>query len=276
MTKPLGRPLLLVGCGKMGGAMLSGWLRSGLTEAGVIIVDPTGGDPALREDSRVSVVAEAADIPTDVIPEVVVLAVKPQQMDAVLDAYARFAGPDCLFLSVAAGKTLGYFESRLGATAAIVRAMPNTPAAIGQGITVACRNARVSDTQLELAEALLRAVGEAASVEDEALLDAVTALSGGGPAYTFLLMESMAAAGEKAGLPADLAARLALVTVAGAGQLALQDGAPPPGTLRENVTSPGGTTLEALKVLMREEDGLPRLMVEAVAAAAKRSKELGD
>lgn len=275
MTKPLHRPLVLVGCGKMGGAMLSGWLRSGLTAGGVTIVDPAGGDPAFRGDDRVTVVSDATELPDDLNPAVVVLAVKPQQMDAVLDGYARFAGPDCLFLSVAAGKTLGYFESRLGPQAAIVRAMPNTPAAIGQGITVACRNPRVSDTQLDLAEALLRAVGEAASVDDEALMDAVTALSGGGPAYTFLLMESMAKAGEAAGLPAELAARLALVTVAGAGQLALQEGAPAPATLRENVTSPGGTTLEALTVLMREADGLPRLMEEAIAAAARRSRELG-
>jgi len=152
--------------------------------------------------------------------------------------------------------------------------MPNTPAAIGQGITVACPCDRTDAAQLALAKDLLSAVGEAVSVDDEELLDAVTALSGGGPAYTFLLIETMAAAGVKAGLSEEMAARLALVTVAGAGQLALASDEAP-SKLRENVTSPNGTTLEALKVLMRDGDGLPDLMTEAIAAATRRSKELG-
>ena len=273
MKERLERPLVLVGCGKMGGAMLEGWLSSGIAGGGVVIVDPTG---ATAFDGRpgVSVIADGKDLPDTLNPEFVVLAVKPQQMDALLSEYSRFAGPDCVFLSIAAGKTIDYFESHLGREAVVIRAMPNTPAAIGQGITVACPNANASAAQAAIAEALLRAVGEAVSVDDEGLIDAVTALSGGGPAYTFLLMEVMAKAGVAAGLPEDLAARLALVTVAGAGQLALASDEPP-AKLRENVTSPGGTTLEALKVLMRDGDGLPDLMVEAIAAATRRSRELG-
>lgn len=269
MANTLKRPLLLVGRGKMGGAMLDGWLSSGIAGGGVFVVDPMAA-----EQDGVTLCESADDLPEGLAPEVVVFAVKPQQMDAMLADYARFAGPDCLFVSVAAGKTIAYFEATLGTQAAIVRAMPNTPAAIGQGITVACPNANATDAQAAMAEALLRAVGEAVSVDDEAMMDAVTALSGGGPAYTFLLIETMAKAGKAAGLPEDLAARLALVTVAGAGQLALS-GDTPPATLRENVTSPGGTTLEALKVLMRDGDGLPDRMVEAIAAATNRSRELG-
>lgn len=273
MTQQLSRPLLLIGCGKMGGAMLDGWLTSGIVAGGVTVVDPMGG-AGFKDRSGVRIVASAQDVPDDLNPEVIVLAVKPQQMDALLADYRRFSGPDCLFLSIAAGKTIGYFEEHLGDNAAIIRAMPNTPAAIGQGITVACPNAQASDAQTLLAEALLRAVGEASTVQDETLIDVVTALSGGGPAYTFLLMECMAKAGVAAGLPEELSARLALVTVAGAGQLALTS-EEPPSKLRENVTSPGGTTLEALKVLMRESDGLPPLMVEAIVAATRRSRELG-
>lgn len=272
MKQTVTRPLLLVGCGKMGGAMLSGWLKSGITEGGVYIVDPSDQNPFAGE-TGVTVCNSAADLPGDLDPQVVILAVKPQMMDGVVPDYSRFVGPDTVFVSVAAGKTIAYFEERLGTDAAIVRAMPNTPAAIGQGITACCPNRHVADGQLALSMALLEAVGEAVSVDDEAQIDAVTALSGGGPAYVFLLIESMAKAGEAAGLPQDLAARLALVTVAGAGQLALSSNEDP-AQLRKNVTSPGGTTQEALNVLMRDTDGLPDLMVEAIAAATNRSKEL--
>ncbi|MEC8201696.1 MAG: pyrroline-5-carboxylate reductase, partial [Pseudomonadota bacterium] len=172
----------------------------------------------------------------------------------------------------AAGKDIAYFQSNLGDGAAIVRAMPNTPAAIGQGITVCCSNAAASDNQRELCRSLLAATGEAVVVDDEGLIDAVTAVSGGGPAYVFLLIEYLASAGVAAGLPADLSDRLALITVAGSGQLALAS-EEPPATLRENVTSPGGTTLEALKILMAD-DGLAPLMTRAIAAATERSREL--
>jgi pyrroline-5-carboxylate reductase len=232
-------------------------------------------DPMATERPGVALHQDASTLPDDLAPEVVVLAVKPQQMDAMLSDYAPLRR-DRIVCSCPSRrvKPWAYFEATLGPAAAIVRAMPNTPAAIGQGITVACPNANATAAQSAMAEALLGAVGEAVTVPDEGLMDAVTALSGGGPAYTFLLIETMAAAGEAAGLPKELAARLALVTVAGAGQLALASDTPP-STLRENVTSPGGTTLEALKVLMRDGDGLPDRMVEAIAAATNRSRELG-
>ena len=253
MTLTVQRPLVLVGCGKMGGAMLSGWLESGIAAAGVIAVEPMG---AADFDGRpeVEIVAGPEALPETLDPEVVVFAVKPQQMDEV------------------AGATISYFTQQLGPGAAIVRAMPNTPAAIGQGITVCCGNAVASAAQGELCRALLSAVGEAIVVDDEALIDGVTALSGSGPAYIFLLIECMTEAGVAVGLPRDRAARLALVTVAGSGQLALT-GDVPPATLRENVTSPGGTTFEALQVLMAE-DGLQPLMTRAIEAAARRSREL--
>ena len=251
--------------------MLEGWLDSGIAGGGVVIVDPTGA-PAFAGRDGVVVHETPDDLPDDLNPEVVILAVKPQQMEGALPIYRAYAGPDTLFISVAAGKTIAYFQEHLGDAAVVVRAMPNTPAAIGQGITVACPNANVSDAQRELALDLFSAVGEAAAVEDESLIDAVTGLSGGGPAYVFLMIECMTEAGIKAGLPDKLAARLALVTVAGAGQLAITSD-DEPAQLRKNVTSPNGTTLEALNILMAD-DGLQPLMTRAIAAATARSKEL--
>jgi pyrroline-5-carboxylate reductase len=267
----LRRPLLLVGCGKMGSAMLAGWRESGIVAAGVHIVEPMGAG-GIALGSGMAAVARAADLPAALDPEVVVFAVKPQQMAEAAPHYRRFAKAGTLFLSIAAGTPIRFFEERLGRDAAVVRAMPNTPAAIGRGITVACPNARATPAQAALAQSLLEAVGEAVIVPDEALLDPVTALSGSGPAYVFLLIETMAEAGVAAGLPRDLAARLALVTVAGAGQLALESGEPP-AKLRENVTSPGGTTFAALQVLMAE-DGMAGLMKRAIGAATRRSREL--
>ncbi len=271
MTATLERPLLLVGCGKMGSAMLSGWQASGITAGGVYVVEPQGLSGAVDPAGAQAVPSDSA-LPDDLDPEVVVFAVKPQQMDEVAPRYKRFAKPGTLFVSIAAGTTIGVFERHLGDRAAIVRAMPNTPAAIGQGITVACPNAHATEKQVVLAEALLSAIGECIGVTDEALMDPVTALSGSGPAYVFLMIEAMAAAGAAAGLPQDMAERLALVTVAGAGQLALQ-GPDSPSTLRENVTSPGGTTFAALQVLMADP-GLKTLMTEAINAATERSREL--
>ena len=267
----LTRPLLLIGCGKMGGAMLSGWLESGIAGAGIVAVEPMGA-PDFAGKPGVTIVGAADALAPDLDPEVVVFAVKPQQMDAAAAPMARFAGPSTVFLSIAAGKTIAYFAGHLGAGAAIVRAMPNTPAAIGQGITVACPNAAVSAAQTALCKALLESVGEALVVGDEALIDGVTAVSGSGPAYVFLLIECLGEAGVRAGLPRELAERLALATVAGSGQLALR-GDDPPAQLRKNVTSPGGTTQAALEVLMAG-DGLQALMTRAVEAAAKRSREL--
>ncbi len=265
------RPIVLVGCGKMGGAMLEGWLAGGIATAGVMAIDPEI-DPRWRDRAGVTVVDGADDLPRELAPAVVVLAVKPQTMDAAIGAYRRFAGPETLFLSIAAGKPIAYFEQHFGADAAIVRAMPNTPAAVGRGITVCCAGARTSATQRTMAGALLAAVGEVEWVEDEGLIDAVTAVSGGGPAYVFLLIEVLAEAGVAAGLPHERATRLARETVSGSGELARQSD-DPASVLRQNVTSPGGTTAEALKVLMAE-DGIAPLFVKAVAAATRRSREL--
>tara|TARA_R110000787_G_scaffold63679_10_gene143866 strand:+ start:40112 stop:40921 length:810 start_codon:yes stop_codon:yes gene_type:complete len=265
--------LLLVGGGKMGGAMLEGWLKGSLSPDDVTVIEPFAeAATQLSRDLGVTCVADAGKLDDDAAPETVVLAVKPQMMDEALPAYARFAGPDCLFVSIAAGKTIAYFEKHLGSKAAIVRAMPNTPAAVGRGITVGCPNPHVSESQRAWADELLSAVGEVAWVDDEGQIDAVTALSGGGPAYVFLLAEVMAEAGRQAGLPADLAMRLARVTVSGAGEL-MHQSSDTPATLRKNVTSPGGTTAEALKVLMAD-DALQPLMTKAIAAATQRSKEL--
>jgi len=269
----MGSSFILAGCGKMGGAMLDGWIESGYADGGVHVIEPfAGAVERFVSASQVTVYQSAAEIPETVKPSVVILAVKPQTMDEAIAPLRRFVGPDTVFLSIAAGKTIGYFESKLGTEAAIVRAMPNTPAAVSRGITVHASNARVSLEQTTMCGALLSAVGEVVSVDDEGLMDAVTAVSGSGPAYVFLLIEAMAAAGEKSGLPADLSMRLARATVAGAGELArLSDDEP--SQLRINVTSPGGTTAAALEVLMAD-DGVQPVFDRAIAAATERSRDL--
>lgn len=265
--------LLLAGCGKMGGAMLAGWLEKGIEPANVTIVEPnTETADDLRLKHGVTTVASADDLDVNLKPTVVIFAVKPQVMDDVAPAYARFKGSDTVFLSIAAGKTIAYFENLVGTDAAIVRAMPNTPAAVGRGITVNFANHQVSGDQIALCGDLLSSVGEVAWVDEEGHIDAVTALSGGGPAYVFLLAECLAHAGVQSGLPEDLALRLARVTVAGSGEL-LHQSDEEPTTLRQNVTSPGGTTAEALKVLMAD-DGWQPLLDKAIAAATARSREL--
>jgi pyrroline-5-carboxylate reductase len=269
-------PALLVGCGKMGGALLAGWLARGTSgaDAPVIIIEPAGpATAAFRGKPGITVVDDAKDIASGIAPRVVVFAVKPQGMDQVVPAYRRFVSPATAFLSIAAGRPIAFFEQHLGAGAAIVRTMPNTPAAIGRGISVACANAHVSADQRELCGRLLSAVGEVAWVDDERLLDPVTAVSGSGPAYVFLLVEALAEAGEAAGLPADLAMRLARATVAGSGEL-LHRASEPAEQLRRNVTSPGGTTAAALEVLTAKRGGLSGLLKRAVAAATRRSREL--
>lgn len=260
--------LLLVGCGKMGGAMLDGWLARGLAAGEVVVAEPV---EALRpKTAGLRAVASTTELRET--PEIVVLAVKPQTMDSVLPDLRRFADDGAVFLSIAAGKTLKYFAGQLGPVAKVVRAMPNTPAAVRRGITVATASARVSAAERQRCQELLEAVGEALWVEDEALIDPVTALSGSGPAYVFLLVETMAAAGEKLGLAPAMAMQLARATVAGSGEL-LRQSHEPAAQLRVNVTSPGGTTAEALKVLMAA-DGLQPVFDKALAAAARRSKEL--
>ena len=271
MIPDLNGRLVLVGAGKMGGAMLAGWLERGIRADAVAVVEPQPS-PDLTELAASSGFALNPDLAAMDDASVVVLAVKPQAMDAALTGVVGLGRSKPVVLSIAAGRTIASFEAAFGAGTAIVRAMPNTPAAIGRGITVACANGAVSAGQKALATALLEAVGEVAWIEDEALIDAVTALSGGGPAYVFLLAECMAAAGIAAGLPEDLAMRLARVTVSGAGEL-MHRSSEEAATLRKNVTSPGGTTAEALKILMAK-GALPDLMVEAIAAATRRSKDL--
>ena len=259
--------ILLVGCGKMGSALLNGWLSRGTPASCVSVIEPMQPKPS----DGVAIHAEAAALGSDYRPSVVVFAVKPQSMDDVLPSYVKYAGPETVFLSIAAGKPIGYFEATLG-DGVVVRAMPNTPAAVGRGITVLCANERVSSEQKAVCTGLMESVGEVAWIDDEALMDAVTGLSGSGPAYVFHLVEAMAAAGEATGLPKALAMQLARATVAGSGELLAQS-SDPAATLRENVTSPGGTTAAALEILMGP-DGLTKLMTEVIARATERSREL--
>jgi pyrroline-5-carboxylate reductase len=257
--------LVLVGAGKMGGAMLDGWLALGLDPKQIAVREPKPSAEIAAHAARgVRINAPVTDA------SVIVIAIKPQDAAAVAPTLKSFVGANTLAISIMAGKTLGFLQSVL--PGAIVRAMPNTPAAIGRGITVAVPNAKVTADQRALADRLLAAVGAVEWVADEALLDAVTAVSGSGPAYVFLLAESLARAGAAAGLPPDLSARLARATVAGSGEL-LHRSPLDAATLRQNVTSPGGTTAAALGVLMAD-DGLDPLMQKAIAAATKRSKEL--
>jgi pyrroline-5-carboxylate reductase len=261
--------LVLVGAGRMGGAMLEGWHRLGLKFDQVVAIEPEPapeiivlGQRGLRINPSLDTIAARA----------IVIAVKPQIAPQVLPGLASLIRDDTVAISIMAGRTLGFLEKALPANAAIVRSMPNTPASIGRGITVAVPNARVSRAQRDLADKLLRATGAVEWVADEGLMDAVTAVSGSGPAYVFLLAESLARAGAAAGLPADLSARLARATVAGAGEL-LHRSTLDAATLRQNVTSPGGTTAAALDVLMAG-DGLDPVMTRAIAAATRRGREL--
>lgn len=272
MTMTIGGRLVLAGAGNMGGAMLSGWLERGLDPASILIQDPSPA-PAVADLIKRHGITSASKIgPLDNPPAVLLVAVKPQVMSDVFPPLAKMAGPETVVLSVAAGKTIASFEQHLPAGSAVIRSIPNTPAAVGRGITVACPNPHVTVAQKSKAEALLRAIGEVAWVDDEALIDPVTAVSGSGPAYVFLLTECLAAAGVEAGLPTDLAAKLARWTVAGSGEL-LHRSDLDAATLRKNVTSPNGTTYAALQVLMRD-NGLQALMTEAIAAATRRSREL--
>jgi pyrroline-5-carboxylate reductase len=261
------KPVLLVGCGKMGGALLEGWKKRRVGGP-VHVVEPA---PAGRiKGARYYAAPDL--LPRALRPAAVVFAVKPQNLDAVLPYYRRFTQEGAVVLSIAAGKTIGGIARILGPEVMIVRAMPNTPAAIGRGITVACAGPGVTASARALCGGLLAAVGKVAWIEDEALMDPVTAVSGSGPAYVFLLIECLATAGESQGLAPGLAMKLALETVAGAGELARRS---KEGViqLREAVTSPGGTTRAALDVLMGE-DGLAALLRHAIAAATRRAREL--
>ncbi len=258
-------PLLLIGCGKMGGAMLAGWRERGLSQAIAV-------DPHLPEaPAGATLLRDPAAIPLGFAPAAVILATKPQEAAATLPLYARFAGA-AVFVSIMAGRPLAGMQALLGPQAAIIRAMPNTPAAVRQGFTVACAGPGVSPAQRALADTLLAATGETAWVEDESLIDPVTAVSGGGPAYVFLLAELLERAAIEQGIPPDLARRMARSTVAGSGAL-LAASAEDTAQLRRNVTSPNGTTERALAVLMAES-AWPALVSQAIAAATARSREL--
>ncbi len=262
----------------MGAAMLAGWLDRGLDPAKVIIQEPHLSGAALelaQKHGIKSVSGSVSDLGSKPLPlAVIVVAVKPQMMDEVFPALAKIASTDTVIMSIAAGKTIASFERHLPPGTAVVRAMPNTPAAIGRGITGAVANSHTSAAQKEICEGLLRAVGDVVWVPDENLIDAVTAVSGSGPAYVFLLAETLAQAGVAAGLDEATAKRLASATVSGAGEL-LHRSNSDPAMLRQNVTSPGGTTAAALAVLMRDGDGLKELMTDAVLAALRRGRELG-
>jgi pyrroline-5-carboxylate reductase len=257
-------PIVLVGAGNMGGAMLSGWLKNGVPGASVVVVDP-GPSAQMMATINEAGARHVTALPAELKAGVLFLAVKPQVMDAVLPSVKSAVGDDTVVVSVAAGKTLGFLESHLG-EAAMVRAMPNTPAMVGRGVTGAFANARVGQNQRDQVHALLRVSGPVEWVPSESDIDAVTALSGSGPAYVFYLVECMAEAGRKLGL------RLARETVAGAGEL-LHQSPDDASKLRQNVTSPGGTTAAALSVLMAD-DAMQPLFDKALSAARKRAEEL--
>jgi pyrroline-5-carboxylate reductase len=265
-------PIMLAGAGKMGGALLAGWLEQGLDPKLVLVQDPSPPPEVTKLIVDNGIVCAPTIALGDKPLSVLLVAVKPQLMDIVLPSVAPLVSAGTVVLSIAAGRTLSGFAAHLPAGAAIVRSMPNTPASIGRGITVACANAHVTQAQRAICQALLEAVGSFAWVEDESQLDAVTAVSGSGPAYIFLLAEVMAKAGEAVGLPKELSARLARETVSGAGAL-LAASDLDAAKLRENVTSPGGTTAAALSVLMAEP-GLEDLMRRAIEAATIRGREL--
>lgn len=270
MSLPLSGSIVLIGAGNMGGAMAMGWIKSGIAASSIIAADPNPPQAMKSrfDEAGISIVSGAPD---NLKAGVIFVAVKPQVMEAVLPAYRKLIGPDTIVISIAAGKPLAFLEAQLG-DAAMVRAMPNTPAMIGRGVTGAFANARVSERQRKLVHSLLEVSGPVEWVGSESLIDAVTALSGSGPAYVFYLVECMAEAGRKLGLPADLTMRLARATVSGAGEL-LHQSPDDAAVLRKNVTSPGGTTAAALDVLMAD-GGMQPLFDAAIKAARDRAEEL--
>jgi pyrroline-5-carboxylate reductase len=262
--------LVLVGAGKMGGAMAQGWLEAGLHASSLTILEP-------NPSSEIAVLATdrgvALNSPIGAPPDLLALAVKPQSLEQVAPQIAALAGAQTLLLSIIAGKTIANLLARLPHAQAVVRAMPNTPAAIGRGVTAAFANAGVDGEQRRWCERLLGAIGTFFWLDDEGAIDSVTAISGSGPAYIFALTEALAAAAERLGLPAELSMSLARGTVEGAAELMRRESATPPATLRRNVTSPGGTTAAALAVLQAPE-GLNDLMARATAAACARAAEM--
>ncbi len=267
----LPRSLILIGAGKMGAAMLDGWLATGMRASGVTILDPhpSADIIATAKAHGMQLNPQLAHVPK---AEAVVLAIKPQMLDAAGPVLKRLAHPDALVVSILAGKTIEDVAQRMEGSRRIVRAMPNLPASVRRGVTAAVADPSVTPARKGMADALLRGVGAVEWIDDEGLIDAVTAVSGSGPAYVFHMVEALAEAGRAAGLPSALAERLARATIEGAGEL-LHKSDLPPGVLRQNVTSPGGTTAAALEVLMAE-NGLTPLMRRTVAAAKRRAEEL--
>ena len=263
-------PILLVGGGNMGRALLRGWLADGRAPESIHVVDPNEGARAAVESLGIAATSKR---PHSIGADVIVLAVKPHLVEGVLHDYRDLAEGQATLLTIAAGKPIAFYESILGTGAAIVRGMPNTPAAVGQGVTVLVANQVVDSARKQLCESLMAAVGQVAWLEDDGLMDAVTAVSGSGPAYVFLLIECLAAAAVEVGLEKDLAEQLALATVSGAGAYAMAADLDAE-ELRHRVTSPGGTTQAALEVLIGESCALESLVSEAVRAAARRGREL--
>lgn len=265
------RGLVLLGCGKMGSAMVEGWLAAGLPHDAIFIIDPVPG-PYLENLAAAGVHLNTR-LPES--PALLLLAVKPQMMDAALPTVASLGGGETLVLSIAAGTPIAKFEAVFGTDTPIIRAMPNTPAAIGRGITALVGNRSSTTAHLDLADTVLSAIGQTVRLETEAQIDAVTGVSGSGPAYVFYMIECLAQAGVAEGLPAEMAMSLARATVAGAGALAIADQTPPD-ELRRNVTSPNGTTQAGLEVLMAQPGGLMDLIRKTVEAAAARSRALSE
>ena len=268
-------PLVLVGCGNMGAAMARGWLTAGLDPAALVIIDPAANPDDMPEFIGATFAGTGADLPIGTQTRLLLLAVKPQVMNAVLPSVAGAVGAGTIVVSVAAGVTLAQLSRGLP-EGHLVRAMPNTPAAVGAGVTGLVAAGGVPEADKTLADTVMRAAGKTVWLMGEALMDAVTATSGSGPAYVFHMVEALAAAATAAGLPADQAAVLARQTIIGAARLLAVDSDVDAGTLRARVTSPGGTTAAALEVLMNTENGLTDLMTRAVAAAKKRGQELAD
>jgi pyrroline-5-carboxylate reductase len=263
---------VLVGGGKMGGAMLEGWLKRGLSAASIVVLDPKPSDwlVDLRRRYGFALNPDPAGLGD---AGVLVLAIKPQMLDAAAPVLAGLAGPETVVLSILAGKTLGDLAQRLPRARRLFRAMPNTPAAVGRGISGVAASPEATPADWQKVNDLLEAIGRIIRLDSEALIDAVTAVSGSGPAYVFHMVECLAEAGRAAGLPEDVAMTLARATIEGAGELLYREPATTPAQLRINVTSPGGTTAAALEVLMAA-DGLAPLMTRAVAAARRRAGEL--
>lgn len=265
--------ILLVGGGKMGSALMAGWLKAGFDAETMRVVEPSRAPRLhLKEDFGLKVLEHLEELEKDYVPDVLVLAVKPQAMDEILAAYAKLGWHKTLFLTIAAGRTIASLKKHLGAKAAVVRAMPNLPATIGRGITVMI-GSDINGFQRELAYTMLKAAGDVIWTDDEGQMDAVTAVSGSGPAYLFHFIEAFTDAAKAAGLDDEMARKLVEKTVVGSAELLLQSGAPAH-VLRESVTSPGGTTEAALTTLMDKDKGLKTPLIEAVLKAKNRAREL--